>query len=165
MKASPLIAAALLLAPVLANAAPTASKETLMRGQYLITIGGCNDCHTDGYAQSGGQLPTRDWLTGSVVGFNGPWGTTYPGNLRLAAQRMDENEWVKYIRAERRPPMPWFNLSSAPERDLKAMYHFVRSLGAKGTAAPDYVPPGQAVTTPYFDFVPKNLPTQMGSAK
>ncbi|MEJ2396973.1 MAG: cytochrome C, partial [Gammaproteobacteria bacterium] len=32
-------------------------KKLLERGRYLVRIGGCNDCHTAGYAESGGKTP------------------------------------------------------------------------------------------------------------
>jgi hypothetical protein len=48
------------------------------------------------------------------------------------------------------------------DADLKAIYRYVRSLEVKGQPAPDYVPPGGRVTTPYFDFTPKNPPAVAG---
>jgi mono/diheme cytochrome c family protein len=134
--------------------------KTLERGRYVVSTSGCNDCHTAGYPESGGKVAQSEWLTGSPVGFNGPWGTTYPANLRLLAQKLGEQEWVANARREMRPPMPWFSLRDMKDEDLRAMYHFIRSLGAKGGPAPAYVPPGQKVSTPYFEFVPKNLPKQ-----
>ena len=139
---------------------PWALAETpaLERGRYLLEVGGCNDCHTPGFAEAGGKIPVKDWLTGSPVGFQGPWGTTYPSNIRLTAQAMTEAQWVQYARRPMRPPMPSPALAAMSDDDLRAVYGFIRSLGAAGTAAPTYVPPGQPVRTPYIDFVPKNLP-------
>ncbi|MGE5153601.1 MAG: cytochrome C [Bdellovibrio bacteriovorus] len=125
------------------------------RGRYLVSVSGCNDCHTPGYPESGGTLPESDWLVGSSVGFEGPWGTTYPANLRKLIASQSESEWLRRARSATRPPMPWFSLRDMTESDLKAIYAFVRSLGDKGEPAPDYAPPGQAVLTPYFEFVPK----------
>lgn len=129
------------------------------RGKYLVTIGGCNDCHTPGYPQADGKLPESQWLVGNALGYQGPWGTTYPANLRLVINDISEQEWVELARKPRRPPMPWFNLRDMSDKDLRAIYHFVRQLGPTGEPAPAYAPPGQAVTTPYFEFVPKNLPS------
>ena len=103
-------------------------------------------------------MPESEWLTGVAVGFQGPWGTTYPANLRLALQAMSEDEWLKRARSAMRPPMPWFNLAAMTDADLKAMYRYIRSLGPRGTPAPQYAAPGQTVTTPYIVFVPQNLP-------
>lgn len=137
-----------------------ADQRMLERGRYVVATSGCNDCHTPHYPESGGKLPQQAWLTGHSVGFQGPWGTTYPANLRLLVQSLTEAEWMKRVRSEMRPPMPWFSLRDMSDGDLRAMYRFIRSLGAAGNPAPAYVPPGQQVATPYFEFVPKNLPKQ-----
>ncbi len=128
------------------------------RGRYLVRIGGCNDCHTPGYPETAGKVPEGDWLTGNPVGFQGPWGTTYPANLRLTLDRMSEAQWIARARSEMRPPMPWFALRDMSDDDLKSIYRYVKSLGPKGQPAPSYAAPGQAVATPYIVFVPQNLP-------
>jgi len=149
-----------LLISAAASAGQTPDQRMLERGRYVVVTGGCNDCHTPGYPESGGKTPQSEWLTGNPVGFQGPWGTSYPANLRLAAQSMSEAQWLKFAREQRRPPMPWFNLLVTTDDDLRAMYRFIKSLGPKGAPAPAYAPPGQAVNTPYIEFVPKNLPQQ-----
>ncbi len=131
--------------------------RVIERGRYLIKVSGCNDCHTEGYLQGNGEVPTEQWLTGSAVGFQGPWGTTYATNLRLLLNAMTEADWLVRAREPKRPPMPWFNLSAMTDADLVAMYRFVRSLGPAGEPAPVAAAPGEAVATPYFDFVPKTL--------
>ena len=78
-------------APVEANSSAAQPDD---RGRYLVKITGCNDCHTPGYAQTGGKIPEKDWLTGSSLGWRGPWGTTYAPNLRLFRQHLSEDEWV-----------------------------------------------------------------------
>jgi mono/diheme cytochrome c family protein len=149
---------AMLLGTTVCTAAPVANKAELEYGRYLVKIGGCNDCHTPGYPQNAGNIPESNWLTGNPVAFTGPWGATYPANLRLVIQSMSETEWLNHAHVERRPPMPWFNLAATSDKDLRAMYKFIKSLGAKGEPAPAYIPPGQAVNTPYIEFFPKNLP-------
>jgi mono/diheme cytochrome c family protein len=139
-------------------AADSQADPVLARGRYIVSISGCNDCHTAGYPESGGKVRESDWLTGSPVGFSGPWGTTYPANLRLAANSMSEAAWIARARTTMRPPMPWFSLRDMSDEDLRAVYRYVRSLGPKGIAAPAFVPPGQKVATPYIEFFPKNLP-------
>lgn len=128
------------------------------RGRYLVSISACNDCHTRGYAASGGELPESEWLLGSDVGFQGPWGTSYPANLRLTVASMSEPDWLTFARARRLPPMPWFALRDMDDSDLRAVYHFIRSLGARGDRAPAAVGRGIAVTTPYIDFTTRGLP-------
>ena len=127
------------------------------RGRYLIRIGGCNDCHTAGYPEAAGKLPEGQWLTGSAVGFRGPWGTTYPSNLRLVLAPMTEAQWLARARSEMRPPMPWFNLRDMSDDDLKAIYRYVRQLGPAGQPAPAYAAPGQEVDTPFIVFEPQNV--------
>lgn len=161
MKMKSLLAAALLLAlqaPV-AGADPAAA--TIERGRFLVKFGGCNDCHTPGYAEAAGKLPESAWLTGVPVGFQGPWGTSYPGNLRLDVAKWSEQEWLAQARIQRMPPMPWFALAELPDDDLRAMYRYIRSLGPSGQPVPAYVAPGGAVTTPYVVFVPRVDPPQV----
>ena len=123
------------------------------RGRYLVKIGGCNDCHTAGYAPTGGKVPEVQWLTGDVLGFSGPWGTTYPTNLRLYMQDLTEQEWLKKARSlSTRPPMPWFNVRAMSAGDLRAMYRYIRSLGPAGKPAPAYLPPGQTPPEPAVKF-------------
>lgn len=136
-----------------AGAAPTADMRMVARGRYIVQIAGCNDCHTPGYAQTGGNIPETDWLIGDTLGWRGPWGTTYPPNLRLFMQKVSEAEWVKIAHtAQFRPPMPWPQLHHMSEQDLRAIYHFVRSLGPAGEPAPPYLPPGQEPRGPYVSF-------------
>ena len=142
-------------AGIAAAATPAQDAGRIARGKYLVTIGGCNDCHTPGYMEKGPTVPESEWLTGLPVGFQGPWGTTYPSNLRLVMKSMSESEWVRHARQQRLPPMPWFNLAKMTDDDLKAVYAYVRNLGDPGTPMPKYVAPGGKVDTPFFVFVPQ----------
>ena len=143
-----------------AVAGPSAERATAEHGHYLVAISGCNDCHTPGYPEKDGNIPEKAWLTGNPVGFKGPWGTTYPVNLRLLMQTMSEQEWMSRARAPARPPMPWVSLSHMSDNDLRSIYKFIRSLGPAGQPAPEFVPPDRLVSTPYIEFFPKNLPKQ-----
>lgn len=156
-------AAAALAASLLATGAVAADAydaATVARGRYLVTISGCNDCHTPGGMEKGPAVPEKDWLTGVALGFQGPWGTSYPSNLRLVINGMSEAQWLQHARQPRLPPMPWFNLKEMSDQDLRAVYAFVRSLGAAGVVAPAYVAPGGRVTTHYVVFVPQPPPAQ-----
>ncbi|AMV71909.1 cytochrome c [Desulfuromonas carbonis] len=136
-----------------AQPAAEADAESLNRGRYLARIAGCNDCHTAGYAQSGGNIPEAQWLMGDQLGWRGPWGTTYSSNLRLYMQNFSEDQWVQIARtAQFRPPMPWFALRDMTEGDLRAIYRFVRQLGDAGAPAPSFVPPGQEPKGPFVLF-------------
>lgn len=132
---------------------PGTDATVLARGKYIVQVGGCNDCHTAGYAQSGGQTPEQEWLKGDVVGWRGPWGTTYPTNLRLVIGSMSQEQWLKHARSmQPRPPMPWFNVRAMSDDDLVAMHAYVKSLGPAGQPAPSYLPPTEAPKGPYVQF-------------
>jgi mono/diheme cytochrome c family protein len=132
-----------------------ADQSPVERGRYLVQIGGCNDCHTPGYAEKAGNVPATEWLTGAPVGFQGAWGTSYAANLRLTVNGLTEDQWVTFARVPRRPPMPWFNLRDMSDDDLRAMYRFVRELGPKGERAPAAAGPGVAVNTPVIVCEPR----------
>lgn len=137
-----------------ADAAASTQAGLVAHGEYIVRIGGCNDCHTDGYGPSGGQVPKEQWLAGSPLGYNGPWGTTYATNLRLTIDKLTEQEWLAYsANLQVRPIMPDFMLREMREADRRAIYHFVRSLGPAGDPAPAALPPGQAPPAPYFQLV------------
>ena len=136
-----------------------AAGQSIDEGRLLAKLGGCNDCHSPGYAESAGKTPESEWLTGGRYGLRGPWGTTYPANLRLLLAQMSEDEWVEYARTfETRPPMPWYDLREAPESMLRGFHRFVLSLGDPGKPVPDFVPPGEEPSTPYIVFAPPTMP-------
>ena len=128
--------------------------DDVARGRYLVQITGCNDCHTPGYAPSNGTVDEKLWLTGDILGWRGPWGTTYPSNLRLVAQNLSEDGWVKLTRSELRPPMPWFNLRDMSDRDVRAIYRYLKYVGPAGQPAPAYVPPDKEPKPPFVQFPP-----------
>ncbi len=131
-----------------------ASAPQIARGRYLLTVGNCNDCHTSGFAPSEGKVPEKDWLLGErVLGLRGPWGTTYPTNLRLSLSKMTEEGWVKYAKSlKTRPPMPWFNLNQWSDTDLRAFYQYVRQLGPAGDPVPEAKTPGTEPPRPYVQW-------------
>ena len=134
------------------QAAP--STQQLERGRYVVQIGGCNDCHTAGYAEAGGKAGESDRLKGDTLGYRGPWGTSYPTNLRLSLNKMTEDEWVKYAKGlMTRPPMPWFNVRAMTEADLRSLYQYVKSLaGAPGSPAPAFLPPDKQPKPPFIQW-------------
>ena len=125
----------------------------VQRGRYLVMTSGCNTCHTALYPVLGGKIPEEQWLTGDKVGWRGPWGTTYATNLRLYMQGLTEEEWLLRGRnLTARPPMPWFDIQAMNDDDLRALYRYVRSLGAAGKPAPSYIPPLFTPSGPYVQF-------------
>ena len=130
-----------------------AASKDVDRGRYIVQTSGCNDCHTPGYAAAGGKVDEKDWLVGDRLGWRGPWGTTYPLNLRLFMQKVSEPEWLYVVKSEEmRPPMPWFSLRAMTDADLRAVYRYIRSLGPAGTEAPAFLPPDREPKPPYVQF-------------
>jgi hypothetical protein len=149
-----LFAAASLLALSISSAA--AGDVSVEEGLRLSLVGGCHDCHTDGYAVSGGRIDPENALRGSAVGFRGPWGTTYPTNLRITLAKMSEDEFIDYGHSfKTRPPMPWFNVHAMKDDELRSFYRYVKSLGEPGMPAPAYVEPGVQPITPFIVFEPQ----------
>lgn len=159
MKSHPVILGLFILISVCSAktlaAAPdqTELEQLIKRGEYLARIAGCNDCHTAGYAPTAGNVPKQQWLMGDQLGWQGPWGTTYPSNLRLSLSKLTEQQWLTLAKtAQFRPPMPWFALRDMQEQDLRAIYYFVQHLGPAGEPAPAYLPPGQQAKGPVISF-------------
>ncbi len=156
------VAAATLLSLVATAGIPSAqttaasNRAMLDRGKMLVAFGGCNECHTPGWQDSDGKVPPARWMTGSGIGFRGPWGTIYPVNVRLWFQESTEADWLHSVETRGgHPPMKWTDLRFLSIDDRRAVYRFIHSLGPAGTPAPADVPPGREPTTPYINVVPE----------
>ena len=125
-------------------------------GKYLVQVAGCNDCHTANFLVSEGDIPESDWLTGSPVGWQGAWGTTYAANLRRFVRDTPEEVFLIVARTRaQRPPMPWWGLREMSDHDLRAIYRYIASLPVKEDAMPAFVPPNGTPTTPVLSLVPR----------
>ena len=153
----PAAASSSAMQPVDGPAVQAASMEKA--GEYLTVVAGCNDCHTENWSKSEGKVPPEERMSGMKVGFRGPWGTVYGKNLRTIVQRMSEDRWVKVLTTadsgDGKPPMPWWNTAQMSERDLRAMYRYVKSLGTKQNGVPRGLPAGKEPTTSYYSLEPK----------
>jgi mono/diheme cytochrome c family protein len=135
------------------SASRPAGRSDIERGRYLVTVAGCNDCHTPNFLLNGHRTPQKDLLTGVRLGWRGPWGTSYPDNLRQYFQFVTEEQWLQVAKeVQRRPSMPYSALNAMTARDLKAIYRYIRHLGPAGEAAPKFVPPGGEPPQPYVLF-------------
>lgn len=125
----------------------------LDRGRYVIEIMGCNDCHTPDYLVKRSNVPEKDWLIGSNLGFRGPNGTAYPTNLRLLVNNMSEEDWLVLAKQMRNgSAMADVMLPDTLEQDLLAIYRFIKYLGPQGVPAPARLPSGETPTTPYIVY-------------
>jgi mono/diheme cytochrome c family protein len=150
------LAAGALLATTGASSppAPTAAvKAAIARGRFLVVYGTCNDCHTPGWRETDGTVPESRWLTGTSLGFRGWWGTSYPTNVRLDFATMTVDRWLLAVRTRGgHPPMDWEDLRALSVADQRAIYTYVRSLGAAGVPAPDALPPWRDPGPPFIDM-------------
>ena len=143
--------------PMAASAAP--GDISVARGKQVSIVGGCHDCHTEGYNESSGVIDPSKALKGIAVGWRGPWGTTYAANLRLTVKDKSEDQFLQYAREfKARPPMPWFNVHAMDESDLRSLFQYIKSLGPPGDPVPEALPPGQEPKTPYTVAAPPTMP-------
>ncbi len=161
-------------------ATPAASAEDkIARGRRLAWQSGCNDCHTPGSLY--GTPDTTRLLSGSELGWQGPWGVSFPRNLTpdstgLAA--WSEDDIVKAIRTGTRPdgsvllpPMPWPMFSNFTDEDAYAIAAYLKSLPPVHHVNPKQVPPGThyAGAMMVFPAPPawdaQNLPPPPGAKK
>ena len=145
------------------TAGPAVQAQTMEQaGEYLTIVGSCNDCHTQGWVESGGKIPPADRFAGLNVGFRGAWGTSYGKNLRTITQRESEEKWVRTLTTsddgDGKPPMPWWNTAQMSDRDLRAMYRYIKSLGPKAGGVPRGLAPGKEPAGPWVWLNPAVKP-------
>lgn len=153
-------------------AQPTAA-EKIARGKEISYFAGCNDCHTPGGLY--GAPDTTRMLSGSELGWEGPWGVSYPRNLtpdmETGIGSWSEQDIVTAIRTGHRPdntvilpPMPWPMVAHMSDDDAFALAAFLKSIPPIVHKAPDRIPPGTPATGPRLTFPPppewdgRNLP-------
>jgi len=146
----------LAVAPSIARAGGDVSVE---RGLQVSITGGCQGCHTEGYAESEGKIDPAKAMTGSSVGWRGPWGTTYATNLREYAALFSEDSWVDNLKnLQTLPPMPWYDLRATDESDMRSLYLYIKSLGAPGAPARAALAAGKEPRTPFVTLIPPQMP-------
>ena len=134
-------------------AEPAPADTAMAHGKYIVQIASCNDCHTPGYDKAAGKLPEDQWLLGSSLGFHGPWGTSYPINIRLTLAKMTAEQWLAWARTmQSLPPMPWYNVRVMTDQDLRDILDFVHNLGPAGKPAPENLPPDKTPETPVWQY-------------
>jgi hypothetical protein len=113
-------------------------------------------------------------LSGSELGWAGPWGVTYPRNLTPDSTGLagwTDEQIVTAVREGRRPdgspilpPMPWPGYASMPDADAFALAAYIKSLPPIHHKAPDRLPPGATPPPATLVFPPppawdgQNLP-------
>jgi hypothetical protein len=113
-------------------------------GSYIVNTGGCNDCHTNpSYAPGGDpfkgepeQINTAGYLAGGT-----PFGPFISANLTPDANGLPagltRDEFIALMRTGHDPDapagqllqvMPWPVFAKKTDRDLKAIYEYLRSI-------------------------------------
>lgn len=153
-----LVLAAALAAPARADEAQIA------RGEYLVGIAGCGDCHTAGYFFGKPDMSRR--LGGSDVGFEVPGLGTFIGPNLTPDPQTGLGTWttaeivtafttgVRPDGRELAPPMPWRGYASLTAEDATAIAMFLQSLPPVVNDVPGPFGPDEAATSFVMRVVP-----------
>ncbi|MGO8176467.1 c-type cytochrome [Rhizobium leguminosarum] len=148
---------AALVAAIGSSPAGAADSELVERGEYLVTITSCTDCHTPGHFL--GKPDMTRHLGGSEVGFEIPnVGVFYGPNLTAdeatGLGRWSEGDIVTAIRTGKRPDgrmlapvMPWPALAKLTDSDAAAIAAYLKSLPPVSNKVPGPFGPGEAPTS------------------
>ncbi len=141
-----------------------ADDAQVARGKYLVTLGGCNDCHTPGYFF--GQPNPDKYLGGSDVGFEIPGMGVFLGRNITPDKETGIGNWtteqiVTAIQTGQRPDgrvlapiMPWHALAELTPEDATAIALFLQSVKPVSNAVPGPFKPGETVSTFMFRIQP-----------
>jgi len=154
-----------LAAAAVALVATAASAETAVeRGKYLVTISGCNDCHTPGVFL--GKPNFSRALSGSEVGFEIPGEGVFVGRNLTPDKETGLGNWtddqvIVAITTGMRPDgrqlapiMPWQSLAHLTPDDAHAIVAYLRSLPPVKNAVPGPFKPGETPTSLVFTILP-----------
>jgi mono/diheme cytochrome c family protein len=149
----------------LGRAAPATTP--IERGLYLVTISGCNDCHTPG-GLLGNPDPKR-LLGGSDVGFGDPASGVWVGGNLTPDKETGLGGWTadqivaaltKGLRPDGRqlsPIMPWPALSHLSPADARAIAAYLQSLPPVKNAVPGPFKPGETPSVAVSVVVPVSV--------
>ncbi len=148
--------------PVTMKAEMTAEQK-IARGRQISYTSACHDCHTPGGIY--GVPDTTRMLSGSEMGWEGPWGVSFPRNLspdmETGIGSWTEEQIVTAVRTGIRPdktplmpPMPWPMYSHMSDEDAYALAAFLKSIPAVNHKSPNHIAPGAPVTAARATFPP-----------
>jgi mono/diheme cytochrome c family protein len=141
-----------------------AKPQQIARGKYLVTLGGCNDCHTPGYFF--GKPDHGRHLGGSEVGFeilglgvfHGPNLTPDPETgLGNWTDKQIVDALKQGVRPDGRvlaPIMPWRALANLSPQDAQAIVAYLRSIPAVKNKVPGPFGPSEKASSFVMRIVP-----------
>ena len=115
----------------------TSEEDPVAHGARIVYTSGCVDCHTPGTFY--GTPDTTRFLSGSELGWQGPWGVSYPRNITpdsaTGIGTWTEAQIVTAVREGRRPdgtpllpPMPWPVYSHMTDKEAYALAAYLKSI-------------------------------------
>jgi mono/diheme cytochrome c family protein len=141
-----------------------AQQSQIDRGKYLVTIAGCNDCHTPGYFF--GKPEMHRFLGGSEVGFEIPGLGVFHGRNLTPDKETGLGSWtieqiVTALQTGKRPDgrelaliMPWGAFASFTKDDATAIAMFLKSIPAVKNKVPGPFGPNEQPTSFVMKIVP-----------
>lgn len=148
------LAAALAAGPALTTR--THADPQIDRGQYLVTLGSCNDCHTPGYFL--GKPDMAQYLGGSDVAFELPGLGAFAGRNITPDRDTGIGDWtseeiVRALQTGERPDgrilspiMPWRAFANLTKEDAFAIAAFLKSIPPVRRAVAGPFEPGDNIT-------------------
>jgi len=134
------------------------------RGKYLVTLGGCNDCHTPGYFF--GKPDMAQYLGGSDVAFELPGLGAFPGRNITPDKETGIGNWtleqiVAAVQIGNRPDgralppiMPWHEFANLTADDAMAIAAFLKSVPPVRHEVAGPFSAGAKVTTFLYRILP-----------
>ena len=108
--------------------------DPVRRGEYLVALGNCTECHTPKDPR-GTPLPGLEFAGGFVL--KGPWGEVASANITpdpSGISYYDESLFIQTIRTGQvkarklNSVMPWIYFRNISDDDLKAIFAYLRTL-------------------------------------
>ena len=162
------LAAAALACAVLAPLHAAAADAQIARGKYLVTFGGCGDCHTPGSFL--GHPDAQRLLAGSDVGFALPGLGVFVARNLTPDKETGIGAWtraqiVTAITTGKRPDgrilapiMPWMDFKALTKTDANAIAAYLQSLPPVKNAVPGPFGPSEKVSSVLvFDILPADV--------
>lgn len=132
--------------PITAPVAPPDASDLKKRGEYLVTMSSCFDCHTP--QDKGAPVPGLAYAGGFVL--QGPYGKIASANITpdpTGIPYYDEALFLEVIRTGRakarkiHDQMPWVFYRGQTDDDLRAMFAYIKTLSPAKHTIDNSLPP------------------------